>query len=95
MAVDVEGCLTFVVQAADGSTHIDYLASVGGPVSLLTNDPTWSEASPSFSPDGSAVVFSRYGAHNPSVSGGIWVVKPDGSGLVNLSTDGSLPRWLP
>jgi hypothetical protein len=95
MAVDVAGHMAFVVQAADGSTHIDYVASASGVVSMLTNDPTWSEASPSFSPDGSAVVFSRFGARNPSVSGGIWVVKPDGSGLVNLSTDGAWPRWLP
>jgi Tol biopolymer transport system component len=62
---------------------------------LLTADPTWSEASPSFSPDGSMVVFSRFGSHNPSVSGGIWVVQPNGGGLMNLSTDGAFPRWLP
>jgi hypothetical protein len=95
IAADVEGCMTYVVRAADGSTHIDYVPPDGGVTVLLTADPTWSEASPSFSPDGSMVVFSRFGSHNPSVSGGIWVVQPNGGGLMNLSTDGAFPRWLP
>ena len=83
-------------RAADGSTHLNYVAAAGGRSSRCSPaDPIWSEASPSFSPDGSAIVFSRVGAHNPSVSGGIWIVKPDGSGLTNLSTDGAFPRWLP
>jgi Tol biopolymer transport system component len=95
MAGDVEGCLAFVVRAADGSTHMDYVPAGGGATSLLTSDAIWSEASPSFSPDGSMIVFSRFGFHNPSVSGGIWVVRPNGTGLMNLSTDGCHPHWLP
>jgi hypothetical protein len=95
VAVSVRGDVAFVAHAGDGSTHISFVADGSTRYTILTDDPIWSDASPSFSPDGSAVVFARFGAHNPRVSGGIWVVNPDGSGLVNLSTDGACPHWLP
>jgi hypothetical protein len=41
------------------------------------------------------VVFGRVPAGNPTISAGIWIVKPDGSGLTSLATDGAYPRWLP
>ncbi len=95
MAGDLEGRMAYVVREPDASTHVNYVPAGGSPIELITLDPTWSEASPSFSPDGSMIVFSRFGYHNPLVSGGIWVVRVDGGGLMNLSTDGAFPRWLP
>lgn len=90
-----DGALTFLVSASDGVTHVAYVSSSGRPLTLLTNNPAFSETSPSFSPDGHMVVFGRVSAGNPTISAGIWIVKPDGSGLANLATDGAYPRWLP
>jgi hypothetical protein len=95
MAAAVDGGLAYVLRAADGSLRVAYVASPSSLYTVLTSDPTWSEASPSFSPDGSALVFERFGTLNPTISGGIWAVERDGTGLVNLSTDGAFPRWLP
>ncbi len=90
-----QGAFTFVVSASDGSTHLTYSVRAGGPSTPLTNDPVFSEMSPSFSPDGMMVAFGRVMSQNPMVSAGIWIVKPDGTGLTNLATDGVYPRWLP
>ncbi len=95
LAASVSGSVAYVVRSADGSTHIAFADAPDGVATMLTNDPTWNEASPSFAPDGSMVVFGRFGSINNNISGGIWIVKPDGTGLVNLSTDGAFPRWLP
>jgi Tol biopolymer transport system component len=62
---------------------------------LLTADPTFSEVSPSFSPDGSMIVFGRFGTTSPTASAGIWTIRPDGTELTNLALDGAYPRWLP
>jgi Tol biopolymer transport system component len=83
------------VRAADGSTHLAYSARAGGTLTPLTNDPAFSEMSPSFRPDGLMVVFGRVRSQDPTLSAGIWIVKPDGTGLTNLSLDGAFPRWLP
>ena len=90
------GSVVFAVGAADGSTHLAFAASATAPMSgLLAADPTWCEGSPSFSPDGSLIVFGRFETRSPTFSGGIWVVEPNGSGLTNLAPDGAYPRWLP
>ncbi len=89
------GALAFMVRANGGGTHVGYATAAGQPFKLLTNDPAFSETSPSFSPDGHMVVFGRVPAGNPTISAGIWIVKPDGSGLTSLATDGAYPRWLP
>jgi hypothetical protein len=96
MAIDVEGRVAYVVQTSDGSSHVAYAESPDGQVSgLLTANPTWSDGSPSFSPDGSVIVFSRVLTRNPTLSGGIWTIGRNGLGLANLATDGAYPRWLP
>jgi hypothetical protein len=96
LAVDNLGHIAYVVGTSDGSTHVAIALSPDGPPSgLLTANPTWSDASPSFSPDGSKIVFGRYPAQNPKQSGGIWTIGRDGLGLTNLSPDGAYPRWLP
>jgi dipeptidyl aminopeptidase/acylaminoacyl peptidase len=87
--------IALLIKAGDGSAHVAYLTQAGGSPTLLTTDPTFTETSPSFSPDGSTLVFGRVASRSPGFSAGIWTVKPDGTGLTNLSTDGAYPRWLP
>jgi hypothetical protein len=96
LAVGVNGGVAFAVSNPDGSTHLAFAVSASSAASgLLTSDPTWSEGAPSFSPDGSLIVFGRFGVHSPTVSDGIWIIGPNGSGLTKLATDGAYPRWLP
>ncbi len=96
MAVDAQGHVAEILETAKGSFHLAYSANASTqPSNSLTTQATWSDSSPSFSPDGSHIVFSRVVAQNPKVSAGIWIVGSDGNGLINLSLDGSYPRWLP
>ena len=87
--------LALIAQGADGWSHVIYLSAAGQTATALTNDPSFSESEPSFSPDGSAVVFGRAGSRSPDVSAGIWKVNSDGTGLTDLSPDGYAPRWIP
>ena len=101
LTVSGGGSVAFAVRDADGSTHLVYAATGGSATStVLTSDPAWGDGSPSFSPDGSLIVFGRFAPQSPSaaasvVSGGIWVVRTDGSGLTQLATNGAYPIWLP
>ena len=96
LAIAVNGGVAYAVKNADGASHLVFAASAAFPPSgLITADPSWSEGSPSFSPDGSLIVFGRFGTHSPTASGGIWIIGPNGMGLKNLATDGAYPRWLP
>jgi Bacterial Ig-like domain/WD40-like Beta Propeller Repeat len=87
--------LALIELAPDGAYHLASAASVAAAPTLLTNDAAWDEAAPSFSPDGTALVFGRVVAESPTASGGIWTINADGTGLTNLSTDGAWPRWIP
>jgi hypothetical protein len=87
--------LALQVKSADGSIHLAFVPQAGSPPTLLATDPVFSEMSPSFSPSGTSLVFGRVGTQSPGISAGIWTVKPDGTSLTNLSTDGGYPRWLP
>ena len=87
--------LALIVKAGDGSSHLAFLAQSDGPAVLLTNDPQFLEASPSFSPDGEVIVFARTGMQTPDIQAGIWTISTDGTGLTNISTDGVSPRWVP
>jgi WD40 repeat protein len=89
------GGLALLSASSDGSVHVAFVAQSGGTPTLLVSDPLFAEMSPSFSPSGSTVVFGRVGAQSPGTSAGIWTVKSDGTGLIELSTDGGYPRWLP
>jgi Bacterial Ig-like domain/WD40-like Beta Propeller Repeat len=87
--------LALLVKGSDGLDHLVSWTLPGGSQTPLLNDSRFGEAAPSFSPDGSVVVFGRVGSQSPAVSAGIWIVNTDGSALTNLSTDGAFPRWLP
>jgi Tol biopolymer transport system component len=87
--------VALLVESADGSVHVAYVMQAGDSPTLLATDPSFTEMSPSFSPSGATIVFGRVGSQSLGVSAGIWTVKPDGTGLTNLSTDGGYPRWLP
>ena len=87
--------VALLVKSADGSVHVAYVTQAGDSPTLLATDPSFTEMSPSFSPSGATIVFGRVGSQSPGISAGIWTVKPDGTGLTYLSTDGGYPRWLP
>ena len=87
--------LVIQVPQSDGSVHLALVDQAGGQPKTLVDDADFSEMSPSFSPSGAALVFGRVGSGAPGVSAGIWTIKPDGTGLTELSPDGVLPRWLP
>ena len=83
------------VKSPDGFVHVAYAVQAGDSPTLLATDSSFVEMSPSFSPSGATIVFGRVGSQSLGISAGIWTVKPDGTGLTNLSTDGGYPRWLP
>jgi hypothetical protein len=91
----VSNRLAMIVRSADGGYHLAYAVRPEAVARELTSDPTWWELSPSFSPDGSQIVFGRARSADPKSSGGIWVIGVTGDNPVNLAVDGAYPRWLP
>jgi len=87
--------LAVVVNGNDGAYHVSYEVLGQASSRLLMTDPDYSEASPSFSPDGGQVVVARVAANSPLISAGIWKINVDGTGLTVLATDGSRPHWVP
>ena len=87
--------LAWIMKADDGVDHLAYADLAGGAPTLVTYDVAYREVSPSFSPDGSAVVFGRTATGTPGGSAGIWKVNTDGTGLTELSPDGRYPLWVP
>jgi hypothetical protein len=87
--------LALIVKSADGTYHLAYAVRPEASARELTSDPTWWELSPSFSPDGSQIVFGRARAADPKSSAGIWVIGVTGDNPVNLAVDGAYPRWVP
>jgi Tol biopolymer transport system component len=83
------------VEGLDGADHLEFRSTSTGVQVPLTQDAGLSDRSPSFSPDGKLIVFTRVDAHDLTKSEGIWAVQPDGTGLVQLSADGTYTRWLP
>ena len=72
--------MALLVKGADGSIHLQLWGPAGTTGLPLTSEISYSETSPSFSPDGSTIVFGRVSALTPGGSAGIWVVKADGTG---------------
>jgi hypothetical protein len=86
--------LAWIVKGTDGSDHVGFSALPGGSATLVTDEATYNESMPTFSTDGSTVVFARWSG-TPAISFGIWRASTDGTALTNLSTDGSYPNWIP
>jgi hypothetical protein len=84
-----------IVAVSDGTFHLTYEAAIFSSAATLTSDPVFSEAGPSFSPNGTAVAFSRLAVQGSVHSEGIWKINIDGTGLTLLSTDGSNAHWVP
>ncbi len=80
---------TIAFARSDSSNERVYLApATGGDARLLTKSPA---AVPRWSPDGAWLAF----AANRGYSGGIFVIRRDGTGEQRLSTDGGWPVWWP
>jgi Tol biopolymer transport system component len=83
----------FIAYASDRAGHGDLdvwvQQTAGGPPLRLTDDPA-DESQPSFSPDGSHVVF-----RSEKGSGGLFTVPTLGGAVQPLSPDGFWPRYSP
>jgi hypothetical protein len=75
--------------------HVAFAVRAGGTLEALTSAVDLIDRAPSFSPDGTSVLFMRVTAGATPGSAGIWTVQPDGRELRQLSVDGTDPRWLP
>lgn len=76
-------------------THIGYSATAASPPQSLTSGTDLADRSPTFSPDGTTLLFGRVLVGAPDRSAGIWLSGLDGRDLRQLSTDGADARWLP
>jgi hypothetical protein len=87
--------VAMIVATIDGNYHLVYAIRPTAAAVQLTGDPSFDESSPSFSPDGSMLVFGRVQPNEKTTSAGIWVISTDGKNLIELATDGAYPRWIP
>jgi Tol biopolymer transport system component len=71
-----------------GQTRVCIQAVAGGPARRLTAGPS---TVPRWSPDGTLIAF----APDRSDTGGIYVIRPDGTGERRLSAAGGWPSWFP
>jgi Big-like domain-containing protein len=79
----------------DPPERLEYQSSWFGQPIRLTPDGDLVDRQPGFSPRGDVALFVRAPRQSPERSAGIWRVAVDGSRLLQLSPDGSDPRWLP
>ncbi len=87
--------MVVVVKTPDNNYHLAYMDRPSAPPRQLTGDPNYNESSPTFSPDGSTIVFGRVSASEGTSSAGIWAIDTGGKNLRELATDGAYPRWVP
>ena len=95
----VAGTIAFckVVKAeADGDADIYTVRPDGTRLTRLTDSPGWEE-SPSWSPDGKQITFTRNREHTTSGDfASVWVMNADGSGARQLTSAGCTgPKWSP
>jgi Tol biopolymer transport system component len=94
----------FVVYHApqpDGTENDIYVLDIeSGEITDLTKDSFVWDAFPDWSPKGDLIVFTSDRAEQGKALDDIWIMKPDGSGLVNLTNNGTdwedyHPAWSP
>lgn len=69
-------------------------ADGSGVTNLTPNTPDWTDGEPAWSPDGTRIVFRSH----RSGSGDLYTIRPDGTDLTQLTTDGNFDvnaRWSP
>lgn len=93
VAIAVHGGLAALV--GPDRAHLGYTALDARAPAALTTAPDLADRSPTFSPDGTTLLFGRVLVGDPTRSAGIWLVGLDGRDLRQLATDGAGARWLP
>ncbi len=83
-----DGKLLTFVRTVQGSTRLFVIPVAGGEAHQLTETAA---AVPRWSPDGQWIAFSP----DRIYGGGIFLIRPDGSGLRRLTETGSWPVWWP
>jgi Tol biopolymer transport system component len=84
--------IAFELEDVNGVGHIFAISNLGGGVLVpLTNHATFSDRSPTWSPDGTKIFFQS----NRSGTMQIWSMNADGSGLTQLTFTGTnfSPSW--
>ena len=95
----VAGTIVFarMLNSANGFNSDIYVVNTDGTgLKRLTHDAVWQER-PSWSPDGSKILFSVWTRQSPR-SATIWVMNADGTGKTKLTSGalrGVLPNWSP
>ena len=95
--ISPQGVMAEIAWDSTGVSHLFLRTapSTGAQMNQLTSDPAWSERWPTFSPDGSQIVFGRVTPGSPEGPGGIWIIPAIGGPAKQLSTDGICPVFVP
>ena len=99
-AVSPDGRRIAFASARDGNLELYIMDVDGGNVRRLTESEDFAENAPSWSPDGSRIVFHRAEGVSDILGGDVWTMAADGSDQRLLAGDpegGTLrhPRWSP
>jgi Tol biopolymer transport system component/DNA-binding winged helix-turn-helix (wHTH) protein len=83
-----DGRLLAFARTEDQIARIAVIPVEGGPEKSLTDSPS---TVPRWSPDGRWIAFSP----DRGYEGGVFIIRPDGSGLRRLTPSGGWPVWFP
>ena len=80
-----------------GSASHLWRLDLGGDPIQLTEDPSFAESYPRWSPDGRLIAFARRPANTPRLGSNaeLWIMAPDGGGARLLTREGGHMAWLP
>ena len=84
-----------VTLVAPSGAHIGYSSLLSAAPEPLTTDANLLDRTPSFSPDGTTLVFVRVRVADSTRSAGIWLCALTGRDLRQVASDGTDARWLP